>query len=379
VATNPRIDDLRRRLDREPQSRLFAQLAEELRKEGDLREAIQVARRGLEKHPNYPSARMTLGRALFDSREFGAARGEFESVVKGAPDNILASRLLGECLEALGDVPGAIERYKATLVFSPGDKQVLQRLEALEKKPKAAGSPAAAEPASSPSAPAARAPVVVAGDAPIPLVEADEEFELERPLEAGSRSWQPQAPRVALASELEPEKPAAAPAPPPAVERMMEFELEAAYEAVGTAWAGSPQSAEVPASVEPAPFEAAPAPPEPEAPPPPPVEAAPPPPPPTPASADDLTSATLAELYFNQGALDRAADAYRRLLEREPGNERFRARLAEIERLERHLRADEAPAFVRPSDPEAARRERLEGTVARLEGLLAAIKRGVKA
>ena len=35
MATNPRIDDLRRRLEREPGSRLFAQLAEELRKAGE--------------------------------------------------------------------------------------------------------------------------------------------------------------------------------------------------------------------------------------------------------------------------------------------------------------------------------------------------------
>jgi tetratricopeptide (TPR) repeat protein len=363
VATNPRIDDLRRRLDREPQSRLFAQLAEELRKEGDLREAIQVARRGLEKHPNYPSARMTLGRALFDSREFGAARSEFESVVKGAPDNILASRLLAECLEALGDVPGAIERYKATLVFSPGDKQVMQRLDGLEKKAKAPAPAAPAEPGTAAgSARATRPPTLTADDAPIPLVEADEEFELERPFEpaAPSRSWQPSS-SVRLEPEVEPEKPAPPPAAePPAAERMMEFELEVPP----------------PPAPPPAPVEVAPPPPAAPAP------AAPAParaPAPPAADAGDLTSPTLAELYFNQGALDKAADAYRRLLEREPGNERFRARLAEIERLERHLRADEVPAFVRPADPAAERRQRLEGTVARLEGLLAAIKRGVKA
>ena len=68
VAGNPRIDDLRKRIERDPQSRLFAQLAEELRKDGDLAEAIEVARAGLKtRHPSYPSARMTLGRALLDT------------------------------------------------------------------------------------------------------------------------------------------------------------------------------------------------------------------------------------------------------------------------------------------------------------------------
>src|SRR5262245_31349422 len=104
---NPRIDDLRKRLEKEPGSRIFAQLAEELRKEGDFEEAIRLCREGLQKHSNYPSARMTLGRALFESGDLASARREFESVLKGAPDNILASRMLGESLEGLGDLEAA--------------------------------------------------------------------------------------------------------------------------------------------------------------------------------------------------------------------------------------------------------------------------------
>ena len=65
---NPRVEELRRRLEKDPSSRVFAQLAEELRKEGEFEDAIRVSRDGLEKHPFYPSARMTLGRALFDSK-----------------------------------------------------------------------------------------------------------------------------------------------------------------------------------------------------------------------------------------------------------------------------------------------------------------------
>ena len=74
MAENPRIEELRRRLEREPGSRLFAQLAEELRKDGNHAEAIRVARAGLAQQPNYPSARMTLGRALLDSGDLEGAR-----------------------------------------------------------------------------------------------------------------------------------------------------------------------------------------------------------------------------------------------------------------------------------------------------------------
>jgi tetratricopeptide (TPR) repeat protein len=161
--TNPRIDELRRKLEREPGSRLFAQLAEELRKDGELQEAIRVARDGLQKHPAYPSARMTLGRALLDKGDLAPARSEFESVLKGAPDNILASRFLGECLEGLGELEAAALRYKSTLMLAPGDRQLQSRLEDVEAKlrRRGAGGGSGSEPR------------------PIPVAEVDEPMVLE--------------------------------------------------------------------------------------------------------------------------------------------------------------------------------------------------------
>jgi hypothetical protein len=162
-------------------------------------------------------------------------------------------------------------------------------------------------------------------------------------------------------------------APIPLVAADEEFELESSFHSPSTSWAGAGGPTPPPAPLEMTP-----------PPPPPMVEAsedAAPPPAPEPVAPTDLASPTLAELYFNQGALDRAAEAYRRLIEREPGNGRFRARLAEIEALDRHLRAEEAqvPPPVPALDPAQARRARQERAIARLEGLLAAIKRGVTA
>jgi len=488
LAGNPRIDELRKKLDKEPGSRLFAQLAEELRKDGDLEEAIQVAREGLQKHSNYPSARMTLGRALFDTGDWSAARAEFDLVLKGAPDNILASRLLAECLESLGDVPAAIARYKKTLALAPGDKQVLARLESLEKAggtgaaavsagasapSGSTGRPPEAAPAASPapirvvevdtpmeleqahervttfssaapaSAPAAAEPAPSlqpppsASPAPIPVSAADEEFELERPYEPPRpvEASAPPAPTVASPS----------PAPSrPAAEGMMEFEFEAGP--TGSTIPFAPPPAPAPPVAEPEPTVPAPSapppPPEPisavEPPPPPAAPAAPPPaafvperetepepspaaraievpwsapppkrvaPPPPPApepapsptaaaapaseplresAAGELMSATLAELYFNQGFVEKAVEVYRQLVDREPDNDRLRRRLDELQ----HPRPAPAPAAAQPApavapaaaastgpDP-ASRRMALERTIARLEGMLAAIKKG---
>ena len=94
-----RLDVLRRRVQQDPASIAFAPLAEELRRAGDNFEAVRVCLAGLEHHPAFLSARVTLGRALAALEQFHEARAEFEYVLKVAPDNLLASRSLTE-LEA---------------------------------------------------------------------------------------------------------------------------------------------------------------------------------------------------------------------------------------------------------------------------------------
>ena len=82
-------------------------------------------------------------------------------------------------------------------------------------------------------------------------------------------------------------------------------------------------------------------------------------------------SATLAELYFKQGFAEKAVEVYRQLIEREPGNDRLRRRLAEL----LDPRPAPAPASQTGTD-QASRRVALERTIAKLEGMLAAIRKG---
>jgi Tetratricopeptide repeat len=90
-------------------------------------------------------------------------------------------------------------------------------------------------------------------------------------------------------------------------------------------------------------------------------------------------SPTLAELYFNQGFTEKAVEVYRQLLVREPDNDRLRRRLAELQggASASAPAAPSVPASAEPApSPTAARRAALERTIARLEGMLAAIKKG---
>ena len=83
------------------------------------------------------------------------------------------------------------------------------------------------------------------------------------------------------------------------------------------------------------------------------------------ATTPPLASSTLAELYYRQGLTDRAIEVYRQLLGAEPGNDKVRDRLAQIE----------AGGQASPQDPREARRRVLERTIAGLEALLATLVR----
>jgi tetratricopeptide (TPR) repeat protein len=360
---------------------------------------------------------MTLGRAYMDTGEWARARAEFEQALKGAPDNILASRFLAECLEHLGETAAALARYKATLVLAPGDKQVIARIGALESKAPAAGAPAPSPavpgrpvPPAPAAPPAPPGPSPAAEPPPIPLVAVDTPMELEGLRDGGGftpvRPPAPPPPPRAAAPVPEPEPVPAEPPPIPVSTADEEFELERPYEAPTAAWSAPPLPPPSPAAAPPEPravseamteFDFDAGPPAPPPPPPPapmaaePVieadveaevepEPAPAPVPEAPPAAPDLTSPTLAELYFNQGFTDKAIQVYRQILERDPGNPRLEARLRELEAVARHL-GDPSPAAA-PDEgalsagaAAAARRQVLERTIARLEGFLAAIRR----
>jgi len=379
TVADSRIDDLRRRLERDPGSRLFAQLAEEHRKAGAHAEAIRVARAGLVQHPSYPSARLTLGRALLDSGDPAGARVELEAALRDAPDNILASRFLGQALDALGELGPALVQLQRTLKMAPGDRQLESQIVSLQTRLR------------SPQSPAARAGAEAADGGPLPPT-----IRIRMPGDRGPGARTTSIPPPLPPTAAPPS--AAVPPPAPPVEaRVVPPVLPpaAAVAAVTTLPASPPRLSAEPfydsdvaptlptahspgfdvtdeaaaptlprgaVAAEETVFEAE-AQPEP-------VEVARPVPPPASAPDDAATgaatpfsSSTLAELYFRQGLVERAVEVYRQVLDEEPGNERARSRLAELESARP------------PADARAARRAALERTIGGLEALLIVLQR----
>jgi predicted Zn-dependent protease len=100
-------DELRRRVQSDPSSIAFAQLAEECRRAGDLAEAVRLCRHGLDRHPGYLSARITLGRSLLELGRLGDAAAEFSRVLEAAPDNLVAQRALDDVRRRTGGAAGS--------------------------------------------------------------------------------------------------------------------------------------------------------------------------------------------------------------------------------------------------------------------------------
>jgi tetratricopeptide (TPR) repeat protein len=149
VADNQRIDDLRRRVHKDPASIAFAQLAEELRRNGDYAESVEVCRTGLAIHPGYLSARVTLGRALLELEQLDEAQAELELVLKSAPENLAALRALAETRMRQGSDSDALTSYRSALLLARNDPDLQQTVDELSRKVEPRLNAASAQPLSS--------------------------------------------------------------------------------------------------------------------------------------------------------------------------------------------------------------------------------------
>ena len=145
MADSQRIEDLRRRVQKDPASIAFAQLAEECRRAGHYQEAVDVCRAGLELHPGYLSARVTLGRALIELNDLDTALAELDHVLKSAPENLAAIRGLAEIHHRQGNLAAALAQYRAALALARNDPDLQQTVDELARQVEPPLPPASAD------------------------------------------------------------------------------------------------------------------------------------------------------------------------------------------------------------------------------------------
>jgi tetratricopeptide (TPR) repeat protein len=129
------IDRLKEKISKDPTSKLFVPLAEEYKKAGMFDEAIDALNQGLERQPNYLSARVSLGKIYIERGMPAEARKEFEQVIAAIPDNLYAHKKLAEIYRDLGERQNAIREFKTVLQLNPMDEWAAASLSAIEQGP----------------------------------------------------------------------------------------------------------------------------------------------------------------------------------------------------------------------------------------------------
>ena len=325
--SNPKIEELRFRLKTDAKSRLFYPLAEELRKVSRFDESEQILRAGLEHHPTYLSAWVSLGRVLRDQHKNDGAAEALNKALQLDPGNVVAARLLADAYLALGDKVEAIKKYKLVHALLPSDQELPALIERLDREINP-GTLAAEE---TPFAEEA-APPPAADETETPFAPPATPLEDTRPQSRPEPSFAVAAGRLEVEHQVTVEAPFADDIvdddtgdeePMAAAHAESPFEQTAGYTAasmtvekpVGFHVEEAPLAAEIAS-----PF----ADPEPE-----PEPAADVFAPADPVRAsDDLTNTlTMADLYARQGLTEDARQIYENILQRDPGNTLVRAKL----------------------------------------------------
>ena len=118
--------------EKDPDSKVFAPLAEAYRRMGLLDEAIDLAENGVAKHPYFASGRVALGRCLVQKGDFLRATEQLKTAVDLSPENLLAHQLLAECYARLNKKAEALNAYKMVLFLNPSDEKVAAVVRNLE-------------------------------------------------------------------------------------------------------------------------------------------------------------------------------------------------------------------------------------------------------
>lgn len=128
------LKSLIERYEKAPESRLFAPLADAYRKSGDLEKAIELCEKGLERFPDYASARIILGKCFYDKGATERARGEFERVLAIDPANMVALKFMGEICLAEDEKKKAGEFFRKLLAIDPTNEDAARILGEIESE-----------------------------------------------------------------------------------------------------------------------------------------------------------------------------------------------------------------------------------------------------
>ncbi|MBI2795584.1 MAG: hypothetical protein HYX65_02635 [Gemmatimonadetes bacterium] len=133
-------------LARDPASLAFIELAEALRKRGDVEVATKVALRGLERHPHLGAAHDVLARLYADAGDLERAFDEWDMVLRFTPGHAGALKGLGFVRFHQGQLAEAERWLAQAAAADPADERNLGALAYVRQQLGTAAAPDAAAP-----------------------------------------------------------------------------------------------------------------------------------------------------------------------------------------------------------------------------------------
>jgi tetratricopeptide (TPR) repeat protein len=147
------IDDIRAltaRMAEEPGSLAFLELAEALRRRGQLEAAFKVARGGLSRYPGLADAHDLMARVLSDQGDLAGAFDAWSSVLQLDPMRTSALKGIAFLYFRAGDTAAALDHLQRAMEVDPDDPTIRQAFGRVgASRPEAFSDPGAASDASS--------------------------------------------------------------------------------------------------------------------------------------------------------------------------------------------------------------------------------------
>lgn len=128
------IERLQAQYDQNPNSQVFAALAELYREIGQLKPAEKIAREGVKRHQRFATGILVYGRILKDLGQLDQAEIYLKKAVQLAPESILAHQICGELFLQIKKPKEALKAYKMVLFLKPNStsaRRAVNRLESL--------------------------------------------------------------------------------------------------------------------------------------------------------------------------------------------------------------------------------------------------------
>ncbi|MBI2354818.1 MAG: tetratricopeptide repeat protein [Deltaproteobacteria bacterium] len=127
------IKEYEGRLAHDPDSLLFARLADLYLKLGLVDDALHTARQGVARYPGFVAGQRALAMACHAKGLGEECRQALERVTTALPEDGEAQKMLARLLSAAGSRDAAIMALRTALDFNPGDTECRFELEGLER------------------------------------------------------------------------------------------------------------------------------------------------------------------------------------------------------------------------------------------------------